>query len=125
MKDQAVWVVQLRKAAILVCIMAAFSMVSSSREARTADQKDAFYYNRVLGRGINLGNALEAPIEGAWGVTLRPEYFQIIKDAGFNAVRIPIRWSAHAETSPLYAIDAAFFDRVDWAIDQAALQSRR
>jgi len=25
--------------------------------------------NRLLGRGINLGNALEAPQEGAWGVT--------------------------------------------------------
>jgi endoglucanase len=109
----------LRKGAVLVCITAAFSIVFSSREASTAGPKDAFYYNRMLGRGINLGNALEAPMEGEWGVTLKPEYFQIIKDAGFNAVRIPIRWSAHAGTSPLYPIDNVFFDRVDWAIDQA------
>jgi endoglucanase len=119
MKTQPAWVVLLRTAAFLVWIISAFSIVSSPREARTADQEDAFYYNRLLGRGINLGNALEAPIEGAWGVTLKPEYFQIIKDAGFNAVRIPIRWSAHAETSPLYPIDSALFDRVDWAVGQA------
>jgi endoglucanase len=119
MANDAAWVILLRKPAVVICVMVAVSIISSSREARTADQNDAFYYNRLLGQGINLGNALEAPVEGAWGVTLRPEYFQIIKDAGFNAVRIPIRWSAHAETLPPYSIDAAFFDRVDWAINQA------
>ena len=43
----------------------------------------------------------------------------MIKDAGFNSVRIPIRWSAHALQDPPYTIDPAFFERVDWAIDQA------
>jgi endoglucanase len=80
---------------------------------------DAFAYNRLLGRGINLGDALDGPKEGAWGVTLEAEYFQAIKDAGFNSVRIPIRWSAHAQPEPPYTIDPAFFDRVDWAIDHA------
>ena len=32
---------------------------------------DAFAYNRILGRDINLGNALDAPSEGAWGVRLK------------------------------------------------------
>src|SRR5262249_46633402 len=32
-----------------------------------------------LGRGMNLGNALEAPQEGEWGVRLRAEYFTAIK----------------------------------------------
>jgi endoglucanase len=75
--------------------------------------------NRRLGRGVNLGNALEAPNEGEWGVTLNEEYFKLIKDAGFDAVRIPIRWSTHATIGEPYAIDPAFFDRVDWAVDQA------
>jgi endoglucanase len=81
--------------------------------------REAFAYNRALGRGINIGDALDAPAEGAWGVTLKKHYFQAIKDAGFDSVRIPIRWSAHAQSVPPYAIDAAFFERVDWAIDQA------
>ncbi len=34
-----------------------------------------------FGRGINLGNALEAPREGQWGVTLKEEYFAAIKAA--------------------------------------------
>jgi endoglucanase len=75
--------------------------------------------HRHLGRGINLGNALEAPREGAWGLTLKEEYFQLIKDAGFQSVRVPIRWSAHAGAAVPFPIDPAFFQRVDWAIDQA------
>ena len=72
-----------------------------------------------LGRGVNLGNALEAPQEGEWGVTLKEEYFQLIKDAGFDSVRIPIRWSAHASPVEPYTIDPSFFERVDWAVEQA------
>ena len=61
---------------------------------------------------------LEAPKEGDWGVVLKEEYFDRIKSAGFDSVRLPVRWSAHAEASPPYRIDRKFFDRVDWAIDQ-------
>lgn len=83
------------------------------------ESKDAFYYNRLLGRGINLGNALDAPREGDWGMRLEEEYFDLIKQAGFNAVRIPTRWSAHAAKSSPYTIDEAFFKRLDWAVEQA------
>ena len=82
--------------------------------AETADES-----NRRIGRGINLGNALEAPREGEWGMTLEAEYFGEVKQAGFDSVRIPIRWSSHAEAEAPFAIDPTFFDRVDWAIDQA------
>lgn len=73
----------------------------------------------IFGRGINLGNALEAPREGDWGVTLKQEYFEAIRQAGFDSVRIPVRWSAHAEASAPYRIDAKFFERVDWAVEEA------
>jgi endoglucanase len=91
----------------------------SEKCAVRRSQPDAFKQNRRLGRGINLGNALDAPSEGEWGVTLKEEYFQIIKKAGFDSVRIPIRWSNHALKEPPYTIDADFFDRVDWAIKNA------
>jgi endoglucanase len=84
--------------------------------------KDARADNRLLGRGINLGNALDAPKEGEWGLTLEAKHFQVIKQAGFASVRIPIRWSAHASAQPPYTIDPAFFKRIDWAIDQARSQ---
>jgi endoglucanase len=71
-------------------------------------------------RGINLGNALDAPSEGAWGVTLLPNHFAMAKAAGLDHVRLPVRFSAHAEQKAPYTIEEALFKRVDWAIDQAA-----
>jgi endoglucanase len=70
--------------------------------------------------GINLGNGLEAPSEGAWGVVLVPEHFKMAKAAGLDHVRLPVKFSARAATSAPYTIDDTFFKRVDWALDQAA-----
>jgi endoglucanase len=68
---------------------------------------------------MNLGNALDAPHEGEWGVVLSPSDFVTVKRAGFDHVRLPVRFSAHAATTPPYAIEGDFLARVDWAIDQA------
>ncbi|MQK95326.1 hypothetical protein EI021_28560, partial [Escherichia coli] len=73
-------------------------------------------------RGINIGNALEASYEGEWGVVIRDEYFRVIKEAGFDTVRIPVRWSAHASQNPPYTIDENFFKRVDHVINKALEQ---
>lgn len=82
------------------------------------DSADVFEINAKLGRGINIGNALEAPNEGEWGVTLTEEYFELIKTQGFNSVRLPIRWSTHASEYSPYNIETPFFERVKWAVDQ-------
>jgi hypothetical protein len=41
----------------------------------SSQQDDAFHFNRLLGRGINLGNALDGPREGAWVSLSRPTIF--------------------------------------------------
>jgi len=80
----------------------------------------AFDQAALMGRGVNLGNALEAPDEGDWGLILQAEYFRLIAGAGFNHVRIPITWATHILLDlPPYPVDPGFFDRVDWAVDQA------
>ena len=80
---------------------------------------DAYDFNNRLGLGINLGNALEAPKEGEWGLTIKPEYLNVIKKAGFTHVRIPIRWSAHANAGAPYTIDSEFLNRVDEVVREA------
>ncbi len=72
-----------------------------------------------FGSGINLGNALDGPSEGAWGYHLEADHFTKIAKAGFDSVRLPVRWSAHTEKTAPYKIDEKFFQRVDWAIEQA------
>lgn len=80
---------------------------------------DAVTMNQRIARTVNLANALEAPNEGDWGLVLQEEYFQLVKEAGFTAVRIPIRWNAHAMTAAPYTITPEFFKRIDWAVEQA------
>jgi endoglucanase len=72
-----------------------------------------------LRHGINLGNMLEAPDEGEWGLTVHEEYFDLIEEAGFDFVRLPVRWSTHAEEAEPYMIDPDFFARVDKVVDWA------
>jgi len=71
-------------------------------------------------RGINLGNGLDAPHEGEWGVTLSERHFEMAAAAGLDHVRLPVRFSGHAMHEAPYTIDATFLSRVDWALDQAA-----
>jgi endoglucanase len=75
-----------------------------------------------LKRCINLGNGLDAPSEGEWGVVLSEEHFSTAKAAGFDHVRLPVRFSAHAQDQAPYTVDETFFKRVDWAIAQAQAQ---
>jgi endoglucanase len=72
-----------------------------------------------VGHGVNLGNMLEAPREGAWGQSVQAGYFPIIRQAGFTLVRVPISWAAHVSPGPDFAVDPAFFDRIDWVVAQA------
>lgn len=80
------------------------------------DSLKAWRRNGAIGRGINFGNALEAPNEGEWGLTIRESYVQAIADAGFNSVRLPICWSAHTGRLDPHTVDPAFLRRVDEVI---------
>jgi endoglucanase len=73
----------------------------------------------ALRRGINFGDALDAPSEGEWGVVLSASDFVSARQAGFDHVRLPVRFNAHAAAAPPYTVDGDFFARVDWAIAQA------
>ncbi len=100
----------MKKNVFIICISAlSLFLIHSSIYA------DAFSRNRKLGRGINMGNMLEAPSEGSWGPSLKEEYFRMIADKGFNSVRIPVRWSAQgrADKTVPYTISDEFFQRAD------------
>ena len=72
-----------------------------------------------LRRGMNFGDAMDAPNEGDWGFVLSASDFRAVREAGFDHVRVPMRFSAHVEPSRPYPIQGRFLRRVDWVIDQA------
>ena len=71
--------------------------------------------NKRLGKGMNLGNSWDSNsysgdvpdepynfgyndnLDAGWGNPIKDEYFQILKDAGFNSVRIPVRWQHNSD----------------------------
>jgi endoglucanase len=72
-----------------------------------------------LGRGINFGNALDAPAgEGVRRFPLLERHFDEVRAAGFDTIRLPVNWAAHARPNPPYSIDPGFFGRVDRAVDE-------
>lgn len=90
-----------------------------------SDMKEVFadpFYLKLkppFGRGIDMGNMLDAPRGANWAVELKPEYFGIIKQAGFDSVRLPVRWPDYALKFEPYRINPTFFNRVDEAVRQA------
>jgi endoglucanase len=100
-------------------LLAACAPLSLPPGAAPTPAPSALEQAAQLGRGINFGNALEAPREGEWGVTLQESFFDLVKLRGFQTIRLPVRWSAHALPESPYTIDNAIFERVDWAIEQA------
>ena len=73
-----------------------------------------------MGVGWNIGNSLEAiGGETAWGNPLvTQELIDAIKDAGFNAVRIPVAWSNFSDADN-YIIRSSWMERVETVVNYA------
>ena len=66
--------------------------------------------NAKIGRGISMGNSWESTgkdmnQDAGWGNPILDSDFQVVKDAGFNSVRLPVRWNCDAEVNAPYTID--------------------
>ncbi len=70
-------------------------------------------------RGVNIGNALDVGPDDRGGWTVDVSHLDVIRDAGFDTVRIPVAWSKHAAATMPYEIRPAFFAEVDVLIDAA------
>lgn len=72
-----------------------------------------------LRRGINIGNGFDAPSYGYYGWTVSEADIEAIAAEGFDTLRLPVRWSAHAAAAPPYTIDPTFLGRVDAIVTKA------
>lgn len=69
-------------------------------------------------KGINLGNTLEPPRPGQWNNSYPKEYyFDMYKSAGFNCIRVPVRWDKHTSYSSPYKIEEGWLDSVETVLD--------
>jgi endoglucanase len=76
-------------------------------------------YCSSVRRGVNLGNALDALPGSVQRLDVGLELLDVIRDAGFDTVRLPVAWSQHAETRAPFTIRPSLFAAVDRLIDGA------
>ncbi len=103
--------------AVLVAGVVVFAQDNPNGAVTT--ENPVFAVNRLLARSVNFGNALEAPGEGAWGITLNENYFELVKKAGFTAIRLPANYNTHSDQKAPYKVQREFMLRIDWAIKNA------
>lgn len=104
------------------------AMLASSASAFADDTFDLLgQYETVeaMGSGWNLGNTLEAnsngtPSETIWGnPQASSALMKLIKNSGFNTIRIPVSYLSKIGSAPDYKIDAAWLSRVKEVVDMA------
>jgi endoglucanase len=90
-----------------------------------ADREDEFeaaspqQIVEALGRGVNFGNMFDAPAVGAWNISYDPAYPALVAEAGFDHVRLPVRWSNHAAVDEGAELDPQFACEIDHVIHAA------
>lgn len=90
--------------------------------------KTALEFSKGLKIGWNLGNTLDGIMnngdfvagtaglaaETSWGCPKAAEgLIKAVKEAGFNAVRLPVTWTNHTDPANDYKIDEVWMDRVE------------
>lgn len=104
--------------ALMAVVGAGYALVKADVDGQNVAASSSLRKSPVS-KCINLGNALDAPNEGDWTYSIEDDHLRAIGEAGFETVRVPVRWSAHAMENPPYTIDEAFFQRVEHVVNEA------
>ncbi len=90
-------------------LIGAFLLGIPGQAQSAQDDAKAFRVNEQLGRGINIPSY----------EVMNASHFQVIKDAGFQNVRIPIHPFSHTESEENFQLKSSFFETLDSAVDMA------
>ena len=116
----------MKKLLLLVTIM----LASMGSKAQTVEPDSegmtlsAQEWTRDVVMGWNLGNSLECPnTETEWGNPKTTQaMIHAVAEAGFNAIRIPVRWINHVNNTTDMIVNADWLARVkevvDWCLEE-------
>jgi endoglucanase len=111
----------LSRPALLLTAVLMLAVSVSHAQPGTAD---AFEQNRKLGRGVNI-----LGYDPIWRsraqARFQAKHFHLLKEAGFNSVRINLQpfWGMNPANG--YALSESWFEVLDWAVHQAQAQDLR
>ena len=85
-------------------------------EAQPADRAPVFAVNQRLGRGVNI-IGYDALWENPAKARFQERHFRLIREAGFQSVRIVLQPFRHMDASG--KLPDAWFKTLDWAVEKA------
>lgn len=94
-------------------------------EPQPEEPQDAIKFAMTMAPGWNLGNNLDAAINGvanetSWGNSAcTQKTMERVREAGFRSVRIPISWIGHFGEAPDYTIRPEWINRVKEVVGYA------
>ncbi|WHT21263.1 glycoside hydrolase family 5 protein [Crossiella sp. CA-258035] len=109
----------------MLTVAASASGLASPASAAPAGQLNAAQVVANMGAGWNLGNQLEANIDGtpsetAWGQpTVTQGLIDRVKAAGFKTIRIPVSYLRHIGSGPNYTINSSWLNRIQEVVNYA------
>jgi len=109
--------------ALLPALIPAIALAQVGRQNCSAVTTKTCDIAHALGKGINMGDMLDAPNEGDWGVVLYAEYIPLVSQK-FKTIRLPVRWSNHAALTADATLDETFAKRVDTIVDAFLAQGK-
>jgi endoglucanase len=111
--------------AVALTVAPAISGLTNQASADSMAELNASQIVADMGAGWNLGNQLEATIDGypsetAWGQpTITQALIDKVKAAGFKTIRIPVSYLRHIGPGPEYTINSSWLNRIQEVVNYA------
>lgn len=102
---------------LITCLLSGLETIRVSAQEKTG-QGYAFDQNVRLGRGVNI-LGYDPRWKDPAQARMKEKHFRLIREAGFNNVRIKISPFKFSTNDTTYAIHPDFFVTLDWAIQEA------
>jgi endoglucanase len=103
-------------------LLATILLLSTAATVRAQPKPvDAVTQNRRLGRGVNIlgyDPIWESKAQGRF----QAKYFRLLKEAGFNSVRVNLHAFRHMDGTNGWALRQSWFELLDWAVREARAQ---
>lgn len=116
---------KLKKYGMLALVAALLTTVGLTGWTAPVSAANANQVVYEMGAGWNLGNSLEASVNGtpsetAWNnPTITKDLIKKVKASGFKTIRIPVSYLSKIGSAPNYTIDSAWLDRIRTVVDYA------
>ncbi len=72
-----------------------YTNLSGETKSITLTSQDKMFFGNIPTERYNSG--CPDRLDGGWSNPIKDEYFKLVKDAGFNSIRLPVRWQHNSD----------------------------